>query len=1628
MQNAAPPLVQVPLSSFLGLYTEAAANDLPEGASPLNWDCDFIIGSVKMRPGIGSAFTFGGGGVTGPDNCGTGANVSLGLQPWTNPTKITALDGQYASVAPLQSGSPSAFATAAADIAVPSGVAWTNPTNAEVLDGLYAVVSLGSGNGSLGPNNCGAGADVSSVGSIAWTNPNNIASAGQSATATLGTFVSHYLQATNFGFAVPPSATILGISASITKSNSAASSVADSSVKIVKAGTATGTDHASATAWSTVATAQAYGGSNDLWGVTWLPSDINNSGFGIAISAKSLGVGSTNCAVYAFVAITVFYSVSNGTPSDFLQLTSYGFSVPIAATISGVQIKLTGLQSQQLGISGNVTAALINGGAQIGNAKTFFLPTSAGLVTLGSSSDLWGAALTGTIVDSATFGVQIQASTPGGVITFSVDAAQIQVFYSFNGSDELLASNFGFAVAALAVQGITVGLTGHQTGSGIITAQLSKNGVLVGQTRTVSLTASDSRVTLGGNTDNWGAGLVFSDVNNPAFGIAITASGGGTFFIDLADCTISQVAGSQNFNYVKTYAQRNGQVSTLALDNSGTLWQENVTSNPGQLSSFFTGILPNMFGKSVTLDDVEYLSLSDLQQGVDMPRQWNGVNVDRISQVGPGAPPSVNFTSNAVSLTALTQAATFTLPTVQNGTWILWSDAPNSHNVGNILTFVFPSTFTLPAGFTNGAYVAVQNLPSMGGFNPNSGAVNGSVTNPNAYLMFNVGGPIQGQSSYSGFSVLLLQSGFANNRVSGGTVTLQLTLATATATAQVPNVQVGSQFVIAGVTPAGWNNTWTCLSTPNAGQYQITNTSLASNVATYSFNLISGSNPSVGQQVQVTGTVNGNGIFNRNGVVQSVGAGFFTLAIQSPNIAGAGENGQGIVNGTIFTFEPQKVVGNGTVFGTISTSGAIGAGSRACVYMYLTRNGYITAPSPYVQFSTNAGATSLVVSNLLPGPSNVIARIVAFTGAQVTQVPGQIGNFFYLPTPVTVFDPVAGQNVTYTATIIPDNTTTQATFTFTDAVLLAASGIDIQGNNLFEQKELGPTLGCIQAFGRMFHWGELNKVTNFINMSFDGGAGINSTAGNSGVAGTDTTYPLGWTPSDTFGSVINNAVFGQSYYIKQTGATTPIGMIVQSAYRDQYGVNILNPQVTYSVRINARTPSSATVGQLVIDLFSPAFGGTFGKAIFNLSAMTSTFAVLTSTLLTSVFVTYVPTDLQIRVYATNLTAGGDVELDRIEVFPTTQAVRSTNVAASYVNNFEAYDQVTGNIDLSIHNNQPIRSAFTQGETLYFVKTGSFEGMNDNGTTEPNLWGSRQVSNSVGTPSVNGVDYVDNPQQGEQYALIAGRSGVYLFNGGEPMVISGEIRSLWNLINWQFGHTLWIRNDQVNRRVLVGVPLATPNTWLPNAPSNPNPTTPNVILAMSYKELNSISDLADRPAVRTSFTGKLIAPEISRKWSIWQIQAPYADFVTRQNNTGPLFLGNSKGTGKIYQLTEGRTNDDGAAINETYTTYGWIRPDLDQALQLGMVRKWFGLCSMVMTGSGKVTPTCYPDSLTTKYPATLLPLTLAASPEGFDVEFPLDQTGARLFVQFSVNSPGDNFQLSEIKIAMTRDIATPVRGR
>jgi hypothetical protein len=275
--------------------------------------------------------------------------------------------------------------------------------------------------------------------------------------------------------------------------------------------------------------------------------------------------------------------------------------------------------------------------------------------------------------------------------------------------------------------------------------------------------------------------------------------------------------------------------------------------------------------------------------------------------------------------------------------------------------------------------------------------------------------------------------------------------------------------------------------------------------------------------------------------------------------------------------------------------------------------------------------------------------------------------------------------------------------------------------------------------------------------------------------------------------------------------------------------------------------------------------------------------------------------------------------------------------------------------------------------------------------------------------------------GEDWAVIAGRAGVYLFDGGEPVKISQEIQPLWDTINWAAGQTLWVRVDTRNKRVLCGVPTGTA-------------TAPNLVLALDYRGLSSASEIASLGSVLFStLSGKLYAVGRSRKWCPWTITANCCALVERSDGTAQVFLGNGSGSGsagpltingKIYQLSDTQFSDDGAAINSYYTTYFFLSNELEQSFQVRSHRKLFSYLALYAEGAGNLNLTALVDN--EAYPTALPPLPLS-SPAAKDLELPINLLGERVAFQLGTNSPGAWFKLERFVPSLLPDPWSPVRG-
>jgi hypothetical protein len=635
-----------------------------------------------------------------------------------------------------------------------------------------------------------------------------------------------------------------------------------------------------------------------------------------------------------------------------------------------------------------------------------------------------------------------------------------------------------------------------------------------------------------------------------------------------------------------------------------------------------------------------------------------------------------------------------------------------------------------------------------------------------------------------------------------------------------------------------------------------------------------------------------------------------------------------------------------------TTAGNISPGVHQCVVIFVTRQGYWTAPSPPFSW-TAAGGFKAQVTAIPTGPANVVQRLLAFTASGGA-------TFYQVPATMT----------------INDDSTTSLTVDFTDTILL--SGADM--TDLFSQIELPQQLGVAAYTDRLFWWGERANIDGFNNLSFDGGW---DSSGNG--------RPLGWTIDPSFGAGAtresSNVIWGDAYRLTADGATVERGYISQSAITDANGNPLLANNTDYSVRARVARSAGLTSGTLRVNAYSPTAGQIAQGIAVTAAQATQSYAEVTAQLFPPQV--SLPTDLTLRVYAdgTPAPSGESFLIDCIEVYETNAPQNASLVRASASAEPESYDGVTGIMSIAENNGQGIRAAFAIRNNLYFVKERSLYVTANDGVNEPALWQVEEVSNQVGTPSAHGVGI------GEEWVVIAGRSGLYYFDGGNPVKLSQEIQPTWDSINWQSGQNLWVQVDVQERRILVGVPIGTA-------------TQPNLVLTLDYAE-----------GFQDPLVAALTAPERGRKWAPWTISANSCGLIERANGTAQIFLGSNNSSGKIYSPTEGVSTDDGAAINSYYATAFLAATGLSG-------RNLFGYLTAYVQGTGTLMVTAISPGDTVE---TQIGLWTLASPAGQDQEQFTNVLAERVSYQLTTSDIGAWFSVTKFVPWAKADPFAVVRG-
>ncbi len=624
-----------------------------------------------------------------------------------------------------------------------------------------------------------------------------------------------------------------------------------------------------------------------------------------------------------------------------------------------------------------------------------------------------------------------------------------------------------------------------------------------------------------------------------------------------------------------------------------------------------------------------------------------------------------------------------------------------------------------------------------------------------------------------------------------------------------------------------------------------------------------------------------------------------------------------------------------------ATAGTIVAGTHKLTLIFETRNGYRTRADKFGNFWVAAGAKKVNISGIVTGPPTVTRRILAFTAAGG-------GSYFFIPR---------------SSMVINDNTTTSLTdLDFSDTELLAGENVD----PLFERIEIPACLKVLPYAGRILYIGP----KNLSNYAFSATPNTNQVLRNLGFdGGWSSGIPLWWTVIVAGQSEeTTDVVYGSALKITGDGTATRGHLTSQSLGP---GVDIIELGKTYKVR--AWVKRSLNLAQGTLQVF---FQGSILPGLSVTAAQaTTTYQAFEAEIFSASDNSSAKT-LTVKVTGTP-TSGEFFLVDEMEIFDEFTPFEDSVMLVSKPDDPESVDGLTGFLQVTPDNGQPLRNAFVIRDFLYLVKTKSLYVTEDNGG-EPSTWEIRELSQRVGTFSPRGVGV------GDEWAVIASRDGLFYFSGGEPQKISQEIQPTWDSINWLYGHTIDVKVDVKRKRIYVAAPFGTA-------------TEPNRIFTLDYRE---------------GFGDPLLQNGFGRKWSPWFISANSMALIEQPDGTQQLFIGNNSSNGKLYKLDG--TSDDGAAINN-YWQSGYFQNG---------GRLDFGYLIANVAGAGTCNLNLFKGDQS--WLKILRPWTLKS--QAFrNFERQIQIVGSRMAVKFGTNAVGENFSLQGASVWVKPAPWSPVRG-
>lgn len=267
--------------------------------------------------------------------------------------------------------------------------------------------------------NPGSCVNLAGVGALAWTptpttnvNTSDNAYATATATSAISTQLTNYLKCTGYGFAIPAGSTINGIVVKLERkiSNVTSASGKDNDMKLLNAaGTIVGTNHATATAYTTADVIEAHGTSADTWTAGLTLADINNANFGAVYSGSitKTTTSTTRRITVDHMPITVTYTPP--TSLHHIRIEHNGGACSGTGAPAQITIKAcTDAACTTFYTTGNVTGITMS--ATGGGSTYTWSPANPQTITSASGGINSGITLTSSISTTAALAITGTAS------------------------------------------------------------------------------------------------------------------------------------------------------------------------------------------------------------------------------------------------------------------------------------------------------------------------------------------------------------------------------------------------------------------------------------------------------------------------------------------------------------------------------------------------------------------------------------------------------------------------------------------------------------------------------------------------------------------------------------------------------------------------------------------------------------------------------------------------------------------------------------------------------------------------------------------------------------------------------------------------------------------------------------------------------------------------------------------------------------------------------------------------------------------------------------------------------------------------------------------------------------------